>query len=214
MKPIDLIKRKMGEDVVIKTYEIPIDKDSKNRATLAFAHTENAWFEKSELEYLAKLDASKPSELYRFDIAAFEKNFKHHTHMVYVTRLNCVSEHAIMDALLTQVERNWSHGRRIFLTDTVGAWLKGYKVHQELIEDTLGRTCVVMVVPEDFHLDNAVLRELDYLRRVDSADTAERISKLMRKHGAIAVNFVRGETPNNMLLLSEEVRNWAMACSA
>lgn len=207
-----MIERLMGPGTVVKGYAIPTSKDSKDVVSLIFAYPANVWFEKNEQEYLAKLEAAKDKELYRFEICDFEKRFKHHTHMVYTTRLNVPSDYQMADALLTQIERNWAHGRRIFLTDTVDAWLKGYKVHQEVTETLLGKTCVTMVVPDHFQLNDATHRELDYLRRIDSAETAERISKLMRKHGAVAVGFTRGCTPPNTLLLAEEVRNWAMSC--
>ena len=149
----------------------------------------------------------------RPDFDEISKVFRFNPHVVFGFFDPSASVEKCYDHMATKIERCWHQGRRVILEEVVRAWLPDYKLVVQRYHYNQVQSTITTVVPPGFQLNGEAISEIDYLTRTDTPQTAKRIARLLKNNGAVAVNFVRGDTPTNEVDLAEEVRNWAMACS-
>lgn len=211
----EAINRSMGPTYKLALVEIPTPKGvSADASLLAIAYpaiTEDhkgTYQEKTLTRLLGSSFRERP------DIDEVHKVFSRDTCVLFLDFPKGTPKEKVHELFLMHIEANWSRGRRVILNEVVNAWAADHHIVEQRHKLMSGNITIRAVMPPNKEIPHCVVNELSYLGSVDAPDTATRISRLLKMHGAIAVNYVRGETPTNEVKLAEEVRDWAMACSA
>lgn len=213
MNTRETISRMMGLGTQIVSTKIPKKgKGDESEYLVIVAYTSNILPGTGEQKLIDRLLSKHFKD--RPDFDEISKTFRYNPHVVFEFFEPTSGVEKCYDHMVTKIERCWHRGRRVILEEVVKAWLPDYKVVMQRHHYDQVQSTVTMVVPPNFQLNNETHSEIDYLTRTDTPETAKRIGRLLKNNGAIAVNFVRDHTLVNEISLAEEVRNWAMACSA